>query len=88
MALCWRAQVQGLRFGFAPDATVLYRRRKSEWARMRAVVDTGAVVPGVGFPVSSVSAPRLRPSLRHSDESSTEAVRPRDEAPTTLAPHE
>ena len=40
-ALCWRAQVQGLRLGYAPDAVVLYRRRASEWARMKRLWTQG-----------------------------------------------
>jgi len=35
IAMCWRAQLRGFRFGFAPDAVVLYRRRATEWARAK-----------------------------------------------------
>jgi len=41
IALCWRAQLHGFRFGFAPNATVLYRRRATEWARLRRIWTQG-----------------------------------------------
>jgi cellulose synthase/poly-beta-1,6-N-acetylglucosamine synthase-like glycosyltransferase len=40
-ALCWRAQLRGYRFGFSPEAVVLYRRRPSEWARALQVWSRG-----------------------------------------------
>jgi cellulose synthase/poly-beta-1,6-N-acetylglucosamine synthase-like glycosyltransferase len=37
IAMCWRAQLQGFRFGFASDAVVLHRRRPTEWTRAKRI---------------------------------------------------
>jgi len=79
VALCWRAQVRGLRFGFAPDATVLYRRRKTEWARMgqwwirgrwyrewaSPFVDLGADAPTIAASLRRIVNEAIRPAMRH-----------------------
>jgi GT2 family glycosyltransferase len=36
-ALCWRAQLQGFRFGFTSEAVVLHRRRATDWARIKRI---------------------------------------------------
>ena len=60
--MCWRAQLRGFRFGFAPDAVVLHRRRPTEWARIEADLDTGRGGTESGLRRSSRLAPTLRPS--------------------------
>ncbi len=40
--LSWRAQLQGLRLGFAPDAVVHYRYRATAWATLRQAFGTGS----------------------------------------------
>jgi GT2 family glycosyltransferase len=40
-ALCWRAQLEGFRFGYASNAIVLHRRRATEWARVKRIWTQG-----------------------------------------------
>lgn len=89
-AFCWRAQLQGLRFGFRPDAVVLYRRRTTEWARMRQLwtrgrwyrewaspfVPLGAESPSIRAALRRIVDQAVRPAVTHRPE--------RDHARTAL----
>jgi glycosyltransferase involved in cell wall biosynthesis len=78
-AFCWRAQVQGFRFGFGPEAVVLYRRRKTWWARTKQLwtrgrwygewaapfVPLGADAPTIPAAVARIIKYAIRPALRY-----------------------
>ena len=78
-ALCWRAQVQGLRFGYAPDGVVLYRRRATEWGRMKRLwtqgrwyrywaepfVALGAPAPTIAAAIRRTIDKSILPALKH-----------------------
>ena len=65
-ALCWRAQVHGFRFGFAPDAIVLYRRRATDWARMKKIWISGRWYRDWALPFVALGAdaPTIRAALK------------------------
>ncbi len=78
IAMCWRAQLQGFRFGFAPDAVVLHRRRPTEWTRAQRIwaqgksyrdwvlpfVALGAEAPTVGAALRRIVERALIPAIK------------------------
>jgi glycosyltransferase involved in cell wall biosynthesis len=71
-ALCWNAQVRGLRFGYAPEAVVLYRRKATEWARVKRLWTQGRwyrywAEPFVSFGAPAPTIPAaIRRTIDHS----------------------
>jgi glycosyltransferase involved in cell wall biosynthesis len=78
-ALCWRAQVHGFRFGFEPDAVVLYRRRGTDWTRMKKIwmngrwyrhwaspfVALGADAPTIHAALKRIVDEAVLPAVKH-----------------------
>ena len=65
-ALCWRAQLQRFRFGFAPDAEVFFRRRSTEWRRIMRIWTSGRWYRDWASPFVALGAdaPTISASLR------------------------
>ena len=78
-ALCWRAQLAGFRFGFAPGAIVLHRPRRTAWERRKQrwtqgrwyrvwsapFVPVGADAPTVRAASRRIVQQALLPAMRH-----------------------